>query len=899
MVTSWFVLHIVLLSLAKCNLSNSGTNLSNRFHYTLATTLWRSYPLSDPETRNKLARLLRQEFGAVEIHLNKMRPAATLPKVDKTVLNLYAALKHFMDANCLVVVNNFEGIDINPTIEYPLILRQFELGIGRVEYFHPINQQIMATSGTIWIPKEAVFKLNGKFWTATPSNDYFSKGNDWARCSLLQYIYSLWPTSAISFDCLRPNSFNFILSSRPWQCEIQVDLFMSDNLLSIGKYTQIFDNLGNTGKSSVPSVRPPVHILVDRKSGVAEYDWVALAAWTSKRNDWFRDSANDNIVNHIQITGHVSCHTNSKSLHINYNCNIETFNILFPCPQCRHFLNANIVKASDLSFHSIFPFDQAQKLVAFPGEMSASSNLMFGGLIAYYANQKGDAIKFPLKSLQTDTSLQFADKLNMLSFAYASIFIDFMGNITTHKTEEFKNPDYDYFTYYLKRVGRLIDWEYPEYLNVMRVNNVFGQLHFVSCGSRGIQPFPFPQFISVFKWEVWLIVLIAIALLSFAIVKLYKGGRSSHSLPIWPLSIYKVLVEQGDPFPENFDKSKPMRYIMAGIFLAGVVISNAFKSENVYKIVLPRGQIPYHNIDELLEDNVTIYTRIQSFNQFFIKDVACDPNYRKNYSNVEILGCSNGFHLWILGYSEIFESSSDNRALRDLTKIRNNSRLHQDVVRGVWEAIDFLHDLEKVSLINGIGFNRILTGNALTHRSKKLEEKLIDSSLDQCSKTAWVLPNYLAQEKHRFLKKAGKPSDVGSNWYNTPETTFSFLHSSYVPSSILQRFSLIPTTGLLEWWPRFVNRSDLAFRSENIFPTKPNMSGNILVIFALLGGGFLLAIICLILEVCVLNWHNKQIYKRCTAQVLSISRRALLCTSVMIVCMSVSTKTKQRINRFR
>lgn len=62
---------------------------------------------------------------------------------------------------------------------------------------------------------------------------------------------------------------------------------------------------------------------------------------------------------------------------------------------------------------------------------------------------------------------------------------------------------------------------------------------------------------------------------------------------------------------------------------------------------------------------------------------------------------------------------------------------------------------------------------------------------------------------------------------------------------------MVPTLGLLEWWPKFINRSDLKIAIVSI-PTKSNMSGKILVIFVFLGGGIATALICVILEL----WRN-------------------------------------------
>ncbi len=125
------------------------------------------------------------------------------------------------------------------------------------------------------------------------------------------------------------------------------------------------------------------------------------------------------------------------------------------------------------------------------------------------------------------------------------------------------------------------------------------------------------------------------------------------------------------------------------------------------------------------------------------------------------------------------------------------------------------------------------------------------------------MPNYLAQTFHRSLKKSEKHSDVGSAAYTLPEVIF-YYSDGYMPSSIFRQVSLIQTSGLLEWWPKFINRSDLVLGQENIIPTKPNMSGNILVIFVFLGGGVAIAVACFALEMCFdMFSHSRVVYKLC------------------------------------
>lgn len=86
----------------------------------------------------------------------------------------------------------------------------------------------------------------------------------------------------------------------------------------------------------------------------------------------------------------------------------------------------------------------------------------------------------------------------MLGFAYASIFIAFMGNVT-QKHGKFYEHDPHWSEMYTERIAEVADTEDKYSEAALTVTNRFGRLHFVSCGSRGLEPFPFIKFISVYK----------------------------------------------------------------------------------------------------------------------------------------------------------------------------------------------------------------------------------------------------------------------------------------------------------------------------------------------------------------------------------------------------------------
>ncbi len=180
--------------------------------------------------------------------------------------------------------------------------------------------------------------------------------------------------------------------------------------------------------------------------------------------------------------------------------------------------------------------------------------------------------------------------------------------------------------------------------------------------------------------------------------------------------------------------------------------------------------------------------------------------------------------------------------------------------------MEMLDDFVKVGIINKKNVEKLADGHHLKDAFYSKQKEFIIESLNNCSKTAWLLQEYLAQTLHRSLKKSGKHSDISSKAYTKATLAFQF-RASYVPSAILKQFSWMQTNGLFEWWPNFINRTGLIVGGEHILPPTPNMSGKILVIFVLLGGGLSVAITCFVFEM----WgkfilHIVFVYKFCVSK---------------------------------
>ncbi len=581
------------------------------------------------------------------------------------------------------------------------------------------------------MPNATISKLNGNFST----NYDFSLG----LCRKLEYLYSLWPVDrTTNYYCLGQKSFQFHLLSRPWLCEIQVDLFMPDSLFRLGKHTEIFDKISYRHflDSPMPSLRQPVTILVDTKASADEYDWVSLAAWTIKRH--FGDT-NDPIDNNVQITGHVHCKISKRQKY--FECNIKNFNIIYPCPKCPKFANVYSVNLEHLSFVYIDALEYVQKFVGFPVIVQTPGDLLEERIGEFLSNRP-EFIAHPLNKLRK-FSVKSSDKLQTVSFGFASIFLSLMGNTSKPLTVKHQNEeDFYYFTRYLQR---RVDIRYGTKLNIlMQVRNSLGGLHFVSCGSRGIEPFPFDQLISVFEWKVWVFIIVSMTLLIITIVLLHKKGSRFIGMQMGTLSMWQVLMEQGNPFPQFFDKDAKMRFLMSGTLFAALVITNSFKSENVYNIVLPRKQVSYYNYDELIEDNVTIFTRYSRVSYFFTPSHRCilpsdsDDEICRHLSFTIL--CSSDFH-------------GEDGFIRDFDKLYTNTQIHPMARKVLTDSIKMLDELVKVGILNKYNSGKLQYSQHLKDQLKNTQDELISKSLNNCNKTAWVLPDYIAQTLHRSLKK--------------------------------------------------------------------------------------------------------------------------------------------------
>jgi hypothetical protein len=371
----------------------------------------------------------------------------------------------------------------------------------------------------------------------------------------------------------------------------------------------------------------------------------------------------------------------------------------------------------------------------------------------------------------------------------------------------------------------------------------------------GLEGFPLLKFISVFESSVWKWIAFTTLLLLFCIMNL--TGRTRNFVNSYGLlCLFKVVLEQGDPFPVRLTNINRFRFIICSTLLAGVVISNAFKSTNVYNIVKPRHRISYRKINELVRDNFTTYIRITEFYYNFNQFISANFPQIKPNSPSDTLS----FQLYNKQYL-IFSAKTDMyewmkvkvppsvvwfKKLEKIQKAFSTVIGNRYIFNLLVEPLEVLAPLVRVGILSRKALSKLSFQGYFNSYFWRKQSQFIFEDLKKCAKTSWILPEYMAHRLSKRLRKLDLHSDVGVNGYAKRQILFNFQGS--VPGSLVKRISRLQHSGLFEWWKNFVNRTDLG-KVNNVEPPKPpNMKGNIQLIFILLLSGLLGALVFLIIE---------------------------------------------------
>lgn len=133
---------------------------------------------------------------------------------------------------------------------------------------------------------------------------------------------------------------------------------------------------------------------------------------------------------------------------------------------------------------------------------------------------------------------------------------------------------------------------------------------------------------------------------------------------------------------------------------ANLVINKAFKIKDVYKVEMPRWQIFHNNIDELVENKFTVYSRFQNFRYYFRTN---DHDYISWYSATNHIFNINTPSFNVRAVTElVYYTLQDENNMPKHAKIQNPSRMHPKVFRVLKEQMEYLDNLFKIGFLDSL-----------------------------------------------------------------------------------------------------------------------------------------------------------------------------------------------------
>ncbi|CAL8135803.1 unnamed protein product [Orchesella dallaii] len=441
----------------------------------------------------------------------------------------------------------------------------------------------------------------------------------------------------------------------------------------------------------------------------------------------------------------------------------------------------------------------------------------------------------------------------------------------------------------------------------LNIYNTMSALRFVSCGKAEMESMAFVELISVFDGYIWLFVSISVVVLVPTIQYIADAQKSGnclennqlmHVFKHW-LCLVKVLLEQGDPFPLSLQQTNPVRLVVSCVLLVAIVLSNAYKNTNVYNMIVPREPFRYQRFEELMLNKFTVYSRtervnIHSNNRIQPGDLSWNlPKSSNRWAGGKSPSAYIQKELFMDFFTrQQYESQSldfHNNSLELLRNVSFETRLHPHLDTAVENRLKEITKLGNLSQQISI---------SPEYRSRfsdlviKDEERILEEFMDQCNKTALVLPSFMCHQHKRRLQHLGRREVfVGKEIYTNPSLSFSL--GGLIPPYIVKRLSGMGSSGLWEWWMKAIHKgSGLNSYTVNKALRKPTWDGNILVIFALLSFGIIVALLCLVIE------NRKRLYSQVQKGIVHVKQ---LCLTVYksIQQKKLTVKNKQTTVRKR
>ncbi len=248
----------------------------------------------------------------------------------QNVENLQSILNLLSTPNCLLLINNFMGLNFKNPLNVPVMLRRINyafLYVKRSSWPSYWEDQLM------WVPhRMKSFNRNDSFMVR--SSEQLKEIEHF--CPVSMFYKGITPYNIENSGyCVGLNLYKYVGAIKPWHCQVDISLFMPSYMLAIGKHTQVFNRIGEWFQSPLKRMLPssliPISILIDEKP-VSLYDKKTAHDWlTGTGNRFYRDSYFLSIKRNGFIIGNAHCLQNEFRGNI---CRIIDLQLIVPCFDC-------------------------------------------------------------------------------------------------------------------------------------------------------------------------------------------------------------------------------------------------------------------------------------------------------------------------------------------------------------------------------------------------------------------------------------------------------------------------------------------------------------------------------------------------------------------------------------
>lgn len=380
--------------------------------------------------------------------------------------------------------------------------------------------------------------------------------------------------------------------------------------------------------------------------------------------------------------------------------------------------------------------------------------------------------------------------------------------------------------------------------------DTFQSLRFVTCGVRGKDSLEFGELIGTYDKWTWACLVTSVVLITF-------GMRCAHRIPMTTIfiSMYRSLTEQSDPFPTRLFRNKGSAVVSIIFIFIAIVLSSAYKSDNVLHMIQPREPLLYKRYEHLRSDNFTIYTRAMvdiggNLLRFRIKALIRNrvvkiPEHLIYFYAVPVFSRSSPLSAVVI--SEMYQMAStfaNEPYYNQLIKILDTSSILPSTLKTVSKLYNISKRLPSFPDVSLFEARQLLYN---------LQHEDFIRYLGDCKKVAVLLPFFKAIEYLVMLKNRQhkyNTASIGDTGYT--DLKIGFYLAGNVPFYIYERLNRMKTSGVWNWRGKVLtsmfNRTMLSHLVTKSTVSAASVEGQILVIFAVYVGGIALAIFIFAVE---------------------------------------------------